>query len=93
MKGKKIHRRRRNEKSLDSGYYMDHVTRSIIRYLNKKLIRYYDVFFNTIVLVEDYKSMVVFGSDDILVVEEINRKLSEVKIIEDALLLKISKKL
>jgi hypothetical protein len=24
---------------------MDHVTRSIIRYLNKKLIRYYDVLF------------------------------------------------
>lgn len=38
---------------------------------------------------EDYK----FGSDDILVDEEIYRKLSEVKIIEDALLLKISKKL
>jgi hypothetical protein len=39
--------------------------------------------------VEDYK----FGSEDILVDEEINRKLSKVKIIEDALLLKISKKL
>jgi len=39
--------------------------------------------------VEDYK----FDSEDILVDEEINRKLSEVKIIEDALLLKISKKL
>jgi hypothetical protein len=39
--------------------------------------------------VEDYK----FGSEDILVDEKIYRKLSEVKIIEDALLLKISKKL
>jgi len=93
---KKIHRRR-NEKSLDSGYYMDHVTRSIIRYLNKKLIRYYDVFFYYYyddgfswgLNVEDYK----FGSEDILVDEEIYRKLSKVKIIEDALLLKISKKL
>jgi len=69
---------------------MDHVTRSVIRYLNKKLIRYYDVFFFfiTMVLVEDYKSTTVFGSDDILVDEEIYRILNEVKIIEDAFVVK-----
>ena len=38
-------------------------------------------YFITMVLVEDYKSTTVFGSDDILVDEEINRKHSEVKII------------
>jgi hypothetical protein len=40
------------------------------------------------VLVEDYKSTTVFGSDDILVDEEIYRILNEVKIIEDAFVVK-----
>ncbi|KAL9375743.1 hypothetical protein Peur_032622 [Populus x canadensis] len=81
-----------------SGYYMDHVTGSIRRYLNKKSIEDYDFSdynsngFSLGLNVEDYKSKTAFGSDDIVVDEEIKRKLSEVKSIEDALLLKIGKK-
>jgi hypothetical protein len=39
-------------------------------------------YFITMVLVEDYKSTTVFGSDDILVDEEINRKLSELRLLK-----------
>ncbi|KAG5230490.1 alpha 1,4-glycosyltransferase family protein [Salix suchowensis] len=81
-----------------SGYYMDHVTGSIRRYLNKKSIEDYDFSdynsngFSLGLNVDDYKSKTAFGSDDIVVDEEVKRKLSEVKSIEDALLLKIGKK-
>ncbi|XP_031268071.1 uncharacterized protein At4g19900 [Pistacia vera] len=83
-----------------SGYYFDHVAGSIKRAFNKRSIDEWDfdhVSFNSVSdfsvesSVEDsFKG--VFGSDDVPVDDEVRRKMIEVIGIEDALLLKVGKR-
>ncbi|XP_012081266.1 uncharacterized protein At4g19900 isoform X2 [Jatropha curcas] len=77
-----------------SGYYVDHITGSIRRALNKRSIEEWDYDHNSFSLglgVED-QSKSAFGSDDIPIDEDVRRKLNEVDGVEDALLLKIGKR-
>ncbi|XP_044508620.1 uncharacterized protein At4g19900-like isoform X2 [Mangifera indica] len=83
-----------------SGYYFDHVTGSIKRAFNKISINEWDfdhVSFNSFIdfsvessLEDSFK--VVFGSDDVPVNDEVRRKLIEVTGIEDALMLKVGRR-
>lgn len=73
---------------------MDHVTGSIRRALNKRSIDEWDYDSNSFNLgssVED-QSKAAIGSDDIPIDEDVRRKVNEVEGIEDALLLKIGKR-
>ncbi|XP_065853247.1 uncharacterized protein At4g19900 [Euphorbia lathyris] len=77
-----------------SGYYMDPLTGSIRRALNKRSIEEWDYDSNSFSLglgIED-QSNVAFGSDDIPIDEDVRRKVIEVEGIEDALLLKVGKR-
>ncbi|KAM7260221.1 hypothetical protein ACFE04_015962 [Oxalis oulophora] len=87
-----------------SGYYFDHVYGSIRRVFNNNNRRSIDnwdydytvggvVNFGYIVAsTADNKGKSVFGSDDMPVDEEVRRKVGEVEGIEDALLLKVGKR-
>ncbi|KAJ9168563.1 hypothetical protein P3X46_020068 [Hevea brasiliensis] len=77
-----------------SGYFVDHITGSIRRALNKRSIDDWDYDYNSFSVglnVED-QSKDAFGSDDIPIDEHVRRKVNEVDGIEDALLLKIGKR-
>eukprot|EP00257_Ricinus_communis_P018995 XP_015577847.1 uncharacterized protein At4g19900 [Ricinus communis] len=77
-----------------SGYYVDHITGSIRRaFNNKRSIDEWDYDYSSFSAVEDHqKSKAAFGSDDIPIDEDVRRKVNEVDGIEDALLLKIGKR-
>lgn len=87
----------RGGKFPSSGYYFDHFNGVIRRTFSKRSIEEWDydyAGFNVGLGGEDfdYKSKTAFGSDDIPVDEEVRGKMSDVSGIEDALLLKIGKK-
>ncbi|KAI5332300.1 PREDICTED: lactosylceramide [Prunus dulcis] len=77
-----------------SGYVFDHVTGVIRRGFNKRKIEDWDEDYNgfTAGLGALDKSKVAFGSDDVPVDMEVRRRMSEVVGIEDALLLKVGRK-
>lgn len=81
-------------KKSSSGYYFDHLSGSIRRAFNKRSIDDWDFDYSGFPTlqsnVED-KSKTAFGSDDFPVDDEVRRKMTLVKDIEDALLLKTGK--
>ncbi|GAV86678.1 Gly_transf_sug domain-containing protein/Gb3_synth domain-containing protein [Cephalotus follicularis] len=81
--------------SSSSGYFFDHLFGSIRRVFNKRSIDNWDydyaASFSGVVNLDD-KVKTVFGSDDIPVDEEVRRKVGEVVGVEDALLLKVGKR-
>lgn len=81
-------------KMSSSGYYFDHLSGSIRRAFNKRSIDDWDFDYSGFTTlqsnVED-KSKAAFGSDDFPVDDEVRRKMTLVKDIEDALLLKTGK--
>lgn len=81
-------------KMSSSGYYFDHLSGSIRRAFNKRSIDDWDFDYSGFTTlqsnVED-KSKVAFGSDDFPVDDHVRRKMTLVKDIEDALLLKTGK--
>ncbi|WCJ28493.1 alpha 1 4-glycosyltransferase family protein [Euphorbia peplus] len=77
-----------------SGYFIDHVSGSIRRAFNKRSIEDWDYDSNSLSLGfggEDLGSG-VFGSDDVVIDEDVRRKVVEVEGIEDLLLLKVGKR-
>uniref|UniRef100_A0A2P2ISQ7 Lactosylceramide 4-alpha-galactosyltransferase n=1 Tax=Rhizophora mucronata TaxID=61149 RepID=A0A2P2ISQ7_RHIMU len=85
--------------SASSGYFLDHVTGSIRRALNKRSIDQWDYDYNhnfhSFGAAEDDESTAsnsAFASDDIPIDEVVRRKLGDVVGIEDALLLKTAKR-
>ncbi|KAK9267882.1 hypothetical protein L1049_010319 [Liquidambar formosana] len=76
-----------------SGYYFDHVSGVIRRAFDKRSIDQWEdyVGFDVGLGVEDL-SRSVFGSDDVVVDEEVRRKSGEVTGVEDALLLKTGRR-
>ncbi|KAJ7969301.1 alpha 1,4-glycosyltransferase family protein [Quillaja saponaria] len=77
-----------------SGYFFDHVSGVIRKAFNKRSIEEWDddhVGFIVGPGLED-RSKAAFGSDDVPVDEEVRRKASQVKGIEDALLLKMGRR-
>ncbi|KAK9223389.1 hypothetical protein WN944_011831 [Citrus x changshan-huyou] len=81
-------------KMSSSSYYFDHLSGSIRRAFNKRSIDDWDFDYSGFTTlqsnVED-KSKTAFGSDDFPVDDEVRRKMTLVKDIEDALLLKTGK--
>ncbi|KAL5758392.1 hypothetical protein ACOSP7_021003 [Xanthoceras sorbifolium] len=82
--------------SSSSGYYFDHVSGSIRRAFNRRSIDDWDYDYTGFrftlqsnIVNNEIKG--VFGSDDVAVDEETRRKMSQVRGIEDALLLKLGK--
>ncbi|XP_068320626.1 uncharacterized protein At4g19900-like [Pyrus communis] len=77
-----------------SGYVFDHVTGVIRRGFNKRKIEDWEEDYNgfNVGLGALDKSKVAFGSDDVPVDMEVRRRMSEVAGIEDALLLKVGKR-
>ncbi|KAM2904955.1 hypothetical protein COP2_004615 [Malus domestica] len=77
-----------------SGYVFDHVTGVIRRGFNKRKIEDWEEDYNgfNMGLGALDKSKVAFGSDDVPVDMEVRRRMSEVAGIEDALLLKVGKR-
>ncbi|KAJ4825734.1 hypothetical protein Tsubulata_035307 [Turnera subulata] len=87
--------------TVSSGFYVDHVTGSIRRALNKRSIEEWDydygsynpnfISFGSGSGGED-RVKAAFGSDDVPVDEEVRRKVSEVDGVEDLLMLKVGKR-
>lgn len=81
-------------KMSSSGYYFDHLSGSIRRAFNKRSIDDWDFDYSGFTTLQsnvDDKSKAAFGSDDFPVDDEVRRKMTLVKDIEDALLLKTGK--
>ncbi|CAN1806178.1 Uncharacterized protein At4g19900 [Linum perenne] len=75
-----------------SGYYVDHVTGSIRRALHRRSIDDWDADYSSFTVFTEDESKAAIGSDDVPIDEEVRRKVTEVQGIEDALLLKIGKR-
>ncbi|KAF8037858.1 hypothetical protein BT93_B0639 [Corymbia citriodora subsp. variegata] len=79
---------------VDNNYFYDHVTGSIRRAFSKRSIDEWD--YDSSILgvgsIPDDRSKTAFGSDDIPVDEGLRRKVTEVMSVEDALLLKVKKR-
>ncbi|KAJ8763720.1 hypothetical protein K2173_003502 [Erythroxylum novogranatense] len=81
-----------------SGYVVDHLTGSIRRAVNRRSIDEWDFDYShssfNVALggADDDKNKGAFASDDVPIDELVRRKVSEVKGIEDALLLKVGKR-
>ncbi|CAN0855046.1 Uncharacterized protein At4g19900 [Linum grandiflorum] len=75
-----------------SGYYVDHVTGSIRRALHRRSIDDWDADYGSFTAGAEDESKAAIGSDDVPIDEEVRRKVTEVRGIEDALLLKIGKR-
>lgn len=82
-----------SEQTRVSGFYFDHVSGAIRRPFDKRSIdKWEDYVGFDVGLGVDDRSMGVFGSDDVVVDEEVRRKLGEVTGVEDALLLKTGRR-
>ncbi|CAL1402407.1 unnamed protein product [Linum trigynum] len=77
-----------------SGYYVDHVTGSIRWAFHRRSIDEWDGDYGAFAaaLGAEDESKMAIGSDDVPIDEEVRRKVTEVRGIEDALLLKIGKR-
>ncbi|XP_039167269.1 uncharacterized protein At4g19900 [Eucalyptus grandis] len=80
--------------AVDSSYFYDHVTGSMRRAFSKRSIDEWDDDGSILGVgsVPDDRSKTAFGSDDIPVDEGLRRKVTEVMSVEDALLLKVNKR-
>ncbi|XP_030513871.2 uncharacterized protein At4g19900 [Rhodamnia argentea] len=78
-----------------NNYFYDHVTGSIRRAFSKRSIDEWDYDGSILGLgsIPDDRSKTAFGSDDIPVDEGLRRKVTEVMSVEDALLLKVNKRI